>query len=302
VFLDWRFLGSAPVTLPDAAAGSHAVKVLSADKAWVGEVVVAPGESKRLEVAPDRPILESLPGGKLLNHRDGTTLVRIPKGAFIAGSATGRPEERPLRRVEVDDFFIGLCEITNGQYASFLGATGRARQLREMERTVLPGKVDHPVVNVSWPEAESYCRWAGMRLPTEPEWEKAARGTDGRAYPWGDTWDRDRCNNWQLHSHGGKPVESASFGGIGTTPVGTFPAGASAWGCLDMAGNVWEWTADLFRVPADIETETPASHRVVKGGSWYLSTAEETRCAARYGFDPGNRYLNLGFRTAISRP
>jgi formylglycine-generating enzyme required for sulfatase activity len=302
VFLDWRFLGTSPLKPREIAAGTHTLRVLSKEKAWVGDVTVASGEATSLSIKPDRPLIEEIPGGRLINHRDGTILVPVPAGGFIAGSGKGRPEESPPRRAQAGDFFIGLEEVTNGRFASYFAATGKRKRLSDLERTVLPAKVDHPAVNVSWSEADSYCRWAGLRLPTELEWEKAARGTDGRAYPWGNTWDGSRCNNWQLHFAERQPREKPQFGGIGTTPVGTFPDGASPYGCLDMAGNAWEWTADFFRLPQGNtgETDVPRGFRVIKGGSWYLSTADDTRCAARYGIDPKGRYFNVGFRAALT--
>jgi len=177
-------------------------------------------------------------------------------------------------------FLISRTLVTNAEYARFVATTGH-RPPRHWNGKTPPDKLwDHPVVNVSWEDAVAYAEWAGGRLPTEQEWEKAARGIDGRVYPWGDEFDPARCN--------------ARESGIGTTtPVGHYsPGGDSPCGCADMSGNVWEWTAG--------EYEPGGGYRVLRGGA-FDDGDWSVRCAARYGYSPGYRYRHCGFRLAASR-
>jgi formylglycine-generating enzyme required for sulfatase activity len=199
-------------------------------------------------------------------------LIFIPGGRFLMGSDKKRvpyafDSELPQHEVYVGDFYIAKYPITNAEYKRFLDSTGHQVPDRFWRSGYPYDKANHPVVNVSWHDAVAYCKWlaevAGKpyRLPSEAEWEKAARGTDGRIYPWGDEWDAKRCNTWE----GGQG---------GTTRVGKYsPLGDSFYDCVDMAGNVWEWTRSLSREypynPKD-GREDPAAvgSRVLRGGSW----------------------------------
>jgi eukaryotic-like serine/threonine-protein kinase len=192
------------------------------------------------------------------------------------------PEELPQHRVELDAFWIGKYPVTNRQYQAFVRAAGQ-RPPDHWKKGVIPtGKEQHPVVYVNWEDAAAFCRWAaglpggqGVRLPSEAEWEKAARGTDGRIYPWGNTEPDAFLCNFDLN--------------LGdTTPVGEYsPGGDSPYGCADMAGNVCEWVAD--RYGAKYYESSPKSNptgpsssdsRVLRGGFW----------------DSGSRYLRLSYR------
>ena len=175
-------------------------------------------------------------------------MVYVPEGEFAMGSALGDLDERPQRVVHLDSFEIDRYEVTNVQYRRFLLASGgdgprrwpgRYLHLR-FERApdwsgsrFPPGEAMYPVAGIRWQEAAEYCAWVNKRLPTEAEWEKAARGTDGRVYPWGNAWSVGRANT---------DDEGVHY----THPVGSYPSGASPYGALDMAGNVWEWVSDLY--------------------------------------------------------
>ncbi len=186
-------------------------------------------------------------------------VVRIPAGAFVMGSAAGRANEAPPHEVRLPAYTIDRYEVTVAQYVAFVAATGwRLPGNWDGPVPSLPGNL--PVTHVAWPDAAAYCEWAGKRLPTEAEWERAARGDDGRRYPWGDEWD---------------PGRAAVAVDSGPVPVGSFPEGASPYGVLDMAGNVHEWVADYYGAgyyavsPGD-DPVGPEDHgnRVLRGGSW----------------------------------
>ena len=195
--------------------------------------------------------------------------VCIPAGGFLYGDT----EERR----ELDTFDIMKYPVTVAQYRQFCDAAGR-----QMPTPPSWGWQDsHPIVNVTWDDATAFAEWVGASLPTETQWEKAARGTDGREYPWGDTWDASKCANSV-----GKKLTS-------TQPVGSYASGASPYGCMDMAGSVWEWCADLY--------DSTKGYRVLRGGGWYdgLGSVGSCRCASRR---PGSdRYFDwgdIGFRLA----
>src|SRR5262245_39651560 len=224
--------------------------------------------------------------------RDDVAMVLVPAGEFVMGSddVEADSDERPAGPVFVAAFRIDQVEVTNGRYRRCVEAgectVPTASALDD------PTRGDHPVVVVSWRQAVTYCRWAGKRLPTEAEWEKAARGVDGRVYPWGDRLDAGRANV------GYTP---------GTAAVGHHAAGASPYGVLDMAGNVWEWTSSLSRsYPYDAgdgrEDAEARGARVNRGGSWYHG-ARYARTTYRATADHMYRRIgDLGFRCAASAP
>jgi len=192
--------------------------------------------------------------------------------------------------VQLDSYWMYRHEVTVAQYRKFCQATGTS-----MPDAPPWGFQDtHPIVNVSWNDAQAYCDWAGVALPTEAQWEGAARGTDGRKWPWGIKWDAEKCN---AYLNGPKT----------TTPVGAYPSGASPYGCLDMAGNVWEWCADWYdanyyknapqRNPSGSGT---GQYRVLRGGSCY-DNSDVARCAYRLRNNPDFVFSDLGFRCARTR-
>ena len=229
------------------------------------------------------------------NPQDGSEFVWVPAGQFIMGSNEGFLDERPQRRVYLDGYWIGKYEVTVAQFRRFCEATGR-----EMPRAPEWGWQDaHPVANVTWHDAAAYAEWSGCRLPTEAEWEKAARGADGRLYPWGNVWDVENCNNYSDHNPAGDGYQQTQ-----TAPVGSYPSGASPYGCLDMAGNVWEWCRDWYSSTyysvspsTDPQGSTSGSVRVLRGGSWN-SYDDLCRAAFRYDNSPSFTYDSSGFRLA----
>lgn len=261
-------------------------------------------------------------------------MVLVPAGPFLMGSPEGSDsfsDERPQRTVTLRAFLMDRHEVTNAEYERFVAETGHrppnnpnpAVTLWDQGRP-LPGSERHPIVNVSWQDAVAYCHWAGKRLPTEAEWEKAARGTDGRLYPWGNEWNWQRANSasywagrsvefkdgaeWKefwVNGDGAKvSKEQGLKGEVLTLPVGSFPEGVSPYGLLDMAGNVSEWVQDWFEPyyylkapPTDPKGPDGVLLKVVRGGSW-LKPAKSLRTADRdYGF-PDDRQSGTGFRCA----
>ncbi len=207
--------------------------------------------------------------------------VFVPAGPFTQGSTRGEEDERPVRKVTLKAFAIDRTEVTRAAYARCVeGGHCKAS-------TVTEGDGNLPVTGVDWDDARAYCKFAGGRLPSEAEWEKAARGTDGREYPWGNDSDCARANWGSFEGEGpcagknpGRPVA-----------VGSYPSGASPYGALDMGGNVWEWVADKY------DGDSESARRVVRGGSC-CSFFVGPRAPNRNAWAPDHRDADLGFRCA----
>ncbi|HLK91719.1 MAG TPA: formylglycine-generating enzyme family protein [Polyangia bacterium] len=212
--------------------------------------------------------------------------VAIPGGAFTQGSTKGEEDERPVRKVTLKPFAIDRTEVTRGDYAACVAA-GRCKATPENAATD-GADAKLPVTGVDWAEAQAYCKFAGGRLPTEAEWEKAARGTDGREYPWGNDIDCARANWGNFEGEG--PCAGKNPGH--PVAVGQYPTGASPYGLLDMGGNVWEWVADKY--------DQDPGRRVVRGGSC-CSFFVGPRSANRNAWAPDHRDGDLGFRCAGAR-
>jgi formylglycine-generating enzyme required for sulfatase activity len=260
------------------------------------------------------------PGTKIgdvrINPTDGAHMVWVPEGEFIMGSTEEQiaallikypasseslfDTEKPQHKVYLDGYWMYKYEVTVAQYRKFCKATKK-----EMPQAPDWGWIDtHPMVNVDWLEAADYAKWAGVALPTEAQWEKAARGTDGRTYPWGNDWDATKCAN-------GVGIEQKS-----TQPIGSYPLGVSPYGCMDMAGNVLELCSDWYdsnyykkaptknptgpsgAVAFEVFGENFKGARVLRGGSWLSGNFVLFRCADRHYNVPPSRGSYLGFRCA----
>lgn len=246
-------------------------------------------------IPPEEPVEQRSSRPAIMRDTDGYEMVLIPGGPFLMG-----PDRR---QVHLDTFYIDRTPVTNEQFVKFVETTGytpedesRSRFLMHLRDTAAARKrLKHPVIFVSWDDARAYAAWAGKRLPTEAEWEKAARGTDGRRYPWGR---EEPTKNRALFGHR-----------AGTTaPVGSFPRGASPFGVLDMAGNVLEWCEDADapefytqgpdRNPRNAGDKTSVT-RVMRGGS-FIHSAASLRVTSRTSFEPQYRFASGGFRCARS--
>ena len=290
------------------------------------QVIVTGVSALHLTNSTPAPLIRAVSTSGILPLDALSELVYVPDGQFQMGNTgqgwdeySGFSREYPLHTVWVSGYLIGKYEVTRGQYRRFIEAGGYSnpkywssegwawRQSSERDTPLFwepeqqfariysnpPGVLiqtdDHPVIGVTFYEAEAFANWVGARLPTEAEWEKAARwdGTP-RVYPWGNFYDRERSNNWY----------DTIFPGFQTAPVGSFPDGESPSGAQDMAGNVWEWTADWLKShpgnPA--EFDLTGKEQVLKGGSWHGIYG--TRAAARFGQDPSIPRFDTGFRIA----
>lgn len=259
--------------------------------------------AKAVKTAPTGPSLSPNPDRIVLEAPIRLELVRVPAGEFLMGSdpafyPKANDNETPQHRVRLSEYYIGKTPVTNAQYAVFANAIN-------LTFNIPKGKEQHPVVIVNWFDATTFCAWLTaqtkqvFRLPTEAEWEKAARGTDGRVYPWGGGFDAKKCNT--------------NEGKIGdTTPVGKYsPAGDSPYGCVDMAGNVWEWCVDDWDSAAyakrvnqeaiDPKIISDSTLKVVRGGSRNYN-GTDARAAFRYNIHVDYRLNNIGFRLVSSAP
>jgi formylglycine-generating enzyme required for sulfatase activity len=259
----------------------------------------------RMSPAPTTTPTSTPPDNLLITEPIDMELVRVPAGEFLMGSDPAvdkyaSQDDQPRQTVKLPEFYIGKYEVTNRQYGVFVKATGHRTPLWGND-TVHPGKESHPAVYVSWNDAVLFAKWlsdqTGMdfRLPSEAEWEKACRGTDGRLYPWGN---------------GAPDAQKANYHGNvdTTTQVGSYsPQGDSPNGLADMAGNVWEWTSSLFmRYPYSAvdgrEDMEATGRRVMRGGAFYWGDEKSVRCAERddqWMVGPTFQDNDVGFRVVV---
>jgi formylglycine-generating enzyme required for sulfatase activity len=234
----------------------------------------------------------------------GVVMRLVPGGPFIMGSTHGMPDEEPVHMVDTPAFYMDKYEVTNTLYKVCVDAgvcqepanTGSGNHSGAYGTYGNQLFDNYPVIWVDWNQAKTYCEWRGARLPAEAEWEKAARGMDGRKYPWGDVIDPTFANY-------GSNVPDNYDGVFGkTTAVGTYPTGQSPYGIHDMAGNVWEWTADWYDVypggdPGANVTSGQETNRVLRGGAW-SDDPELLRTTFRGGNTPDTAVNYIGFRCA----
>jgi formylglycine-generating enzyme required for sulfatase activity len=246
-----------------------------------------------LTVPTKTPTLTPTPtlgiGSTVISPKDGMVMVYVPAGEFIMGSNSGAPDERPVHTVNLDAFWVDQTEVTNAMYAKCV-RDGVCNKPTNTLHYLNGGYANHPVVYIFWRDAKNYCAWAGRRLPTEAEWEKAARGADARTYPWGED----------------KNCQKANFSGCdgNTTEVEKYPKGTSPYGAFDMAGNVLEWVGDWYSPTyyANSLVVNPSGpergqYRVARGGSWY---SFYVRSASRFWYSVTSSYKDIGFRCASS--
>ncbi len=257
---------------------------------------VAERQVQRMLAFDPSKVLQLLPGDlrakPTSGPRDEPGMVFVPAGPFIMGSARGEFDEEPRHRVELSAYFIDTYEVTNAAYNKCVDA-GKCRHQRYWRDPAL-NQPKQPVVAVGWKDGVRYCAWAGKRLPTEAEWEKAARGTDERLYPWGDEFNFRWANmHWDKDGH------------ATTAPVGSFPQNVSPYGAYDMAGNAWEWTADYWsslyyrKSPAKDPTGPDSGvRRVMRGGSWLYDVPFFLLAHNRSPGRPWIRKHTVGFRCA----
>ncbi len=254
---------------------------------------------KRLEIASNEDhennkiaIKQNLKSTKKSKQSPFKDMAFVANGEFIMGSNDRWDDEAPEFISETEAFYIDLYETTNQEYKKYVDATKSEPPYHWINGKIPKGKENHPVIYVNWFDATNYCKWNGKRLPTEKEWEKAARGKDGLIYPWGNEWTLDKSNN---------PYN----GSTGTKPVGSYPNGRSPYGLYDMSGNVWEWV-DSFYLPHEGNTiprpEYGKRNRVLKGGSWFDCLSYGCGLSAptfnRSFFTPEVRNNSFGFRCA----
>jgi len=243
-------------------------------------------------VSRDAALLRST-DQKIITSRVTGQMILIPAGTFVMGDDRFKKAVRPRHEMYLDAFYIDAYDVTNAHYKMFVDTTGRRPLPSHWQSGSYPvSKENHPVTFVSWFDANDYCHWIGKRLSSEAEWEKAARGTDGRIYPWGNELDKTKAN-----------VPYLKIGD--TTPVDRFEQGKSPYGVYDMAGNVFQWTADWFKSYAGNDFLHPnfgGMFRVLRGGSYYdcsyYHCGPSFPAYNRIALTPETRAISLGFRCA----
>jgi sulfatase modifying factor 1 len=232
-----------------------------------------------------------------MTGKDGAPMVLVPAGEFTMGSEQGDDDEQPVHRVVLDSFYLDTFEVTNGRFAKFVAAIQSEPPWGFADQETPVVHAEQPVRWVNWLEATGYCLWAGKRLPTEAEWEKAARGTDGRTYPWG--------NDPPTAAHA---VFGLTEGAETVSPIGNRTPGSSPYGVHDLAGNLYEWVTDWYddafytqNAPSNPRGPGEGTAKVQRGGS-YINSPYRLRAAFRTKGDPTEHDPHVGFRCAQDAP
>ncbi|MEQ8192289.1 MAG: SUMF1/EgtB/PvdO family nonheme iron enzyme [Candidatus Eremiobacterota bacterium] len=216
-----------------------------------------------------KPFGANMPAS-IVHPKDEVEMIYIPSGLFVMGSDDPE-DDNPKTHVYLYAYYIDKYPVTNFRYNIFLQETNYTEP--ESWNYSLQ-TADHPIIGIDWEDAKAYADWCGKRLPTEAEWEKAGRGTDERIYPWGQEWDKYKCNNWNMDDPDIVEKMLDLENDRGTTPIGSFTGGASPYGVMDMSGNIAEWCSDVYKSPLVSgklkkgEKEKEKDLRVCKGGSW----------------------------------
>lgn len=274
-------------------------------------------------------------GRTFVSDRDGMILLYVPEGDFTMGSEAGQDDMKPVHIVYLDAFWIDQIEVTNAMFTSFSAQTGHITNAEESGGSYIyqdeawkfvagadwrhplgPDSTideigDHPVVHITWESANAYCIWAGRRLPTEAEWEKAASWDEVKSqknlYPWGNDFDGTLLNFCDRNCPFSWANQEFDDGFAYTSPAGSYALGASSYGVYDMAGNAFEWVADLYGEAyySDSPSRNPlgptsGDYRIIRGGSWNYSREDHFQSAYRFGLAPGGSELSIGFRCAMS--
>ena len=298
--------GDFPPVTPTPSQPTPTPVILNAPAATATPVRLAPTTTPTLAADEVAPATEPAAAGSATSTPETAVgedipvagppdgMVLVPAGTFVMGASNGADDENPAHEIDLAQFYLDVTEVTNAQFNEFVSATGFETEAESVGSSKIwrdewgNGEDGHPVVRVSWADANAFCTWKGKRLPTEEEWEKAARGSDGRAYPWGNDYDAALVN--------GKDSGLRS-----PVPVGSYPAGASPFGVLDMAGNVREWTADPAYDPYPGNTVGSPYYgdefRVLRGGGWF-DAAADLRTPRRNPTSPSAANWDIGFRCA----
>ncbi len=285
VYLDDKMIGKTPIEIPKLSIGGHSIKLTKylPEKilSYSGFIAVNTGENK---IMIDNFEKKSLPAN----------MVYIPAGEFNMGDDNADKNQQPVHSVYLDAFYIDKYEVTNAEYDKFVKAAKHNKP--KFSENLNFSQPDYPVVGISWSDAADYCAWAGKSLPTEAQWEKAARGDTASLYPWGNKFVYGLSN-----------IAVAADPYNYTAAVGSYPKGASAYGVFDMAGNAAEWCADWYDKnyyqtspqinPTGAET---GEYKVVRGGSWD-SAAYDVRTTFRWRYYPDLGRSYIGFR-CVYRP
>jgi serine/threonine-protein kinase len=272
-------------------------------------------------------------GSTLISETDGMTQVFVPGGDFTMGSdSSSYANERPVHTVFLDSYWIDQTEVTNAMFEAFVAQSSYQTDAEKTGSSIVfnpdsgsngpiqgadwqhplgpdssqSNLAEYPVVHVSWNDARMYCEWAGRRLPTEAEWEKAARGTDGRTFPWGNEFDGTRLNFADVNLKASWGNNNFDDGFQLSAPVGSYPLGASPYGALDMVGNAWEWVNDwadeaYYQSSPSGNPGGPDSgeYHVLRGGSWH-DPEDGNRAAYRGWASPEDTDITLGFRCGLT--